>query len=260
MYVEGGDPLDLRGGCEIDYMPALCSEAREKMENGAVNSEHLTSGREGWEHVRTPITSSGLGLVSISMRVLSQDNEGPGLRLGWQSFLFNIAPQNPRPLPEHRILTPEQERRLQIEQAFLDAGTALANDEDCAKLFGLNKNTIRTFMRKTLNSLLSNSVVVDIPYGMASTRGKGASAVISLDPIFFIDGVHRVSKSSPTDPRQGRAHTILHEIAHALGLIDDDAHDPAGLAVENDLLIKEKCGKGLAKLASIPLRPGTPVR
>jgi hypothetical protein len=259
MYVEGGDPLDLGGGCEIDYMPALCSEVQQRMENGSASSEHLTNGRGGWEHVNTPITSLGLGLVSISMRVLSQDNEGPGLRLRWQSFLFNFAPQNQRPLPEHRVLTPEQEQRLQLEQAFVDAGTVLATDEDCAKLFGLNKNTIRTFIRRTLNSLLSNSVIADIPYGMASTRGTGASAVISLDPIFFIDGVHRVSKSSPTDPRQGRAHTILHEIAHALSRIPNDAHDPAGLAVQNDLLIKEKCEKGLAKLASSPLRPGTPV-
>lgn len=30
LYVEGGDPLDLSSGCEIDYLPALCSEAQSR--------------------------------------------------------------------------------------------------------------------------------------------------------------------------------------------------------------------------------------
>ena len=84
---------------------------------------------------------------------------------------------------------------------------------------------------------------------MASIRGRGAAAIISLGPSFFNDAAHRMPTSAPTDPRQGQAHTILHEIAHALRLIPDDERDPLGQGIRNDELITEKCGQGLSKIS-----------
>lgn len=55
-------------------------------------------------------------------------------------------------------------------------------------------------------------------------------------------------------PRQSRAATILHEFAHALGIIprDNSAIDPTGeQSKKNDVTIYEKCGHILDVL---PLR------
>jgi hypothetical protein len=97
------------------------------------------------------------------VRVLSQDNEGPGLRLNWQSFLFNFAPP-PRP--------PNSELRQGIESAR----NALQN-QSCADLFGdLSKLGFKSPL-DLLNTYANNNLIrVGNSYPASSGSEKFKSA------------------------------------------------------------------------------------
>ncbi len=92
---------------------------------------------------------------------------------------------------------------------------------------------------------------------IAGTRnsGQGMAATIRLGNAFFADDDKTeetglswsqeyniyVTTLTNLTPRQNRALTILHEFAHALGLIPKDRDDP-GQSTKNDAIIYEKCG------------------
>jgi YD repeat-containing protein len=133
--------------------------------------------------------------------------------------------------------------------AFRDVAQVLQQDRDCAKFFGaLNKQQIQRLVG-TVERLQQNSQI-KMRFGhVARTEGKGRSAVITLGQPFFGNAAFAVSKIVPTDPRLGRAETILHEIAHAFGLIKKDGEgSPEDQADKNDVIIMKHCGKGIAKI------------
>ncbi|HLA12819.1 MAG TPA: hypothetical protein VJ023_19690 [Pyrinomonadaceae bacterium] len=97
-----------------------------------------------------------------------------------------------------------------------------------------------------------------------TNSGQGMAATLRLGNAFFSEGppvyhwspVNNRNLETTTNltPRQYRALTILHEFAHALGIIprDGPAADPSGTQSErNNQTIYEKCGAIIE--AAIPL-------
>jgi hypothetical protein len=154
-------------------------------------------------------------------------------------------------------------RLLKTRHAFVDADTVLLLDKSCQSFF--TKGRSLEEVQKIL-STLGKAVVYDADRearAVTSNSGQGANAKITLTPFFFSNDSSRVGYYfNPTEkryehreygltPRQFRALTILHELAHALGLIPKDrlSVDRTGTqSDQNDDTINEKCGIGLGNL------------
>lgn len=145
-----------------------------------------------------------------------------------------------------RVSSPETYK----DAAFSDAANVLRNNKECAAFFGV---TDKGSLRRVLSTLKSierrSSIDQTYVYATAKTEGRGRLAHVTLGRAFFYDAAIRVNViASPTDPSEFRAHTILHEFAHALNVIPDDPGLDQGIT--NNKTITEHCGKGLSALAT----------
>jgi RHS repeat-associated protein len=161
---------------------------------------------------------------------------------------------------------------LKKEKAFGDADTVLLQDKKCRNFF--TKGRSLDEVRDILRELRETTTIDNTPRytGIAGTSGQGRAARITLyQPFFANDGTTRQGVDAgyhwnPSSgryeelftgltPRQYRALIVLHEFAHALGLIPQDrpSVDPTGKTSQaNDALIDDKCGKGLNNLPTVP--------
>ena len=153
--------------------------------------------------------------------------------------------------------------------AFMDAINAFASDKNCQDFFTKGNATPEN-IRNLLSTLRDNAQFEESNRALAGVDPSNNS-VIKIHPAFFINDGSRYGTQEPYDwnpyrgryedlnglvPRQSRAGTILHELAHILGLIPDDSIKAAGAnagmqSIKNDKTIAEKCGRGLRRL---PLR------
>jgi hypothetical protein len=154
--------------------------------------------------------------------------------------------------------------------AWSDANSVLQLDKKCRDFFRKGRT-----LEEALNVLqgFGESAAIDLTdryTAIAGTTnsGQGSAARLTLYLPFFADGggtragaaagYHWSSTSNRYEelftglyPRQYRALTMLHEFAHALGIIPSDRAtiDKSGTqSAANDALINEKCGKGLNNL------------
>jgi YD repeat-containing protein len=64
LFIEGSDPFDFSGGCELDGMPTSCSNFNRMMDAGAVDQESLVNNGHGLQTLRDHVQPLGLGLYS----------------------------------------------------------------------------------------------------------------------------------------------------------------------------------------------------
>lgn len=131
----------------------------------------------------------------------------------------------------------------------------IRSDLKCAKFFGLTDKRGR-FSEKKFKAFTKSITYVQKPTSggpFATTNGN----TITLYGGFYNDGYFKVSPqpNSLKDPRQGRAQTILHELAHVKGLLiapDNYGYpnDPNAPANKNEKTILDNCGEGLSKIPS----------
>jgi hypothetical protein len=164
----------------------------------------------------------------------------------------------------------EDKRALKRDLAFSDVDTVLLLDKKCADFFtsGRSIDEVRDTLRAVLGNVKINSAEGSSAIASTAGSGSGAAAVITLYSPFFADdgntragvaaGYHFNPSTGRAEelftglyPRQYRALTVLHEFAHALGIIPPDRAtvDGSGRTSQaNDALMFDKCGKGLSKL------------
>jgi hypothetical protein len=276
----------LQSGAAAQCPPQGCTRYNSDANNGQGGFEFYraySDGLEGWGAVNSYSNGDGsLGRYSPNAprptlngntrtdserdearRGGSSDEGGyePGLYDSPTRLFRNIGFSSIRTLQQLESTVEAYERAV-LDQAFLDAGSAIGLDKDCAKFLGLNSKRAKdNFFKNVLPSLMARSRRDNSIASLAVTRGNGSSAYIGVRSGFFIDGWFSSTSRNigPREPRQGRAHTILHEIAHALGRIPDDGHSPNGVSQENNQRVLDNCAKGLAKLPSILTRP-IPIR
>jgi YD repeat-containing protein len=160
---------------------------------------------------------------------------------------------------------------IKINHAFGDAGRALSETkgkkkDPCLEFFtqGRSLKEVQEIFKNFWQSAAHDAN----EQGLAGTTnsGGGMAAYVKLGNAFFLDeddGTRGTDLSwSPVNkiyttnafsltPRQNRALTILHEFAHALGLIprDNIKVDPTGAqSKKNDATIYNKCGHILDSL------------
>jgi len=163
-----------------------------------------------------------------------------------EALLPSTLPQNPSG-GGGRVTSPETYK----DDAYSHAAKALKDDKDCAAFFGITDNKSLRRVLGVLKSIERRSTIDETyVYSTAKTEGSGGTAHVTLGHAFFYDPAIRVNViHSPTDPTEFRAHTILHEFAHALNLIPDDPGLNQGIA--NNETITKHCGKGLSALVGV---------
>jgi RHS repeat-associated protein len=154
---------------------------------------------------------------------------------------------------------------LKQGHAFGDADTVLLFDKQCRDFLtkGRSLNEVREILGKFGRTAAYDSKLE--ARAVTANSGQGSDARITLSAHFFSNDSSRMGyyynstagryehMDYGLTPRQFRALTILHELAHALGIIPRDgrAFDPTGKQSEkNDDTINDKCGTGLGKLPS----------
>jgi len=177
---------------------------------------------------------------------------------------YGLLPQNP-------VGGPSDAQMRTLNQAFADAGSAIApwkrGKNPCLEFFtsGRSLEEISKILKNFWNTA---SVAPNDQHAILGTRGEGMDArVTAYAPFFAQNGETVAGKLAGYDwsqvnqmylerftnlsPRQYRALGILHEFAHALGLIPHDGNDTRGVGSQsqkNDQTIYQKCGKFLDSL------------
>jgi uncharacterized protein RhaS with RHS repeats len=154
---------------------------------------------------------------------------------------------------------------LKKTHAFSDAADVLQRDRFCLRFFTSRSGSSKEVLLTILQAL-SNSAQFDPNRSDADavTRDSGTRerATIILTGFFFSDDTQRIYTWDPSInrwvddyglvARQHRAMTILHEFAHALGIIPRDgasAPNPNQSELNNDM-IYNNCYRGLSRLPS----------
>lgn len=165
------------------------------------------------------------------------------------------------------------QNHLKMNRAFADASSALARPKrgrnPCLDFFSQGRSLaeVSKIFKNLWDTVTANPYSAPSIAGTVNS-GQGMDARLNLYAPFFADtgetqagmlagyhweparGRYEELFTSLT-PRQYRALTILHEFAHALGLIPSDKNDKRAMdsqSQKNDELIYEKCGKFLASL------------
>jgi hypothetical protein len=146
MYVEGGDPLDLKAGCgTIDGMPTTCSEIIDSLANGSAVAE-VTTGAGRPRQVNGNNLSLGAGGISVWVpwendhevrqysNGLTLDIEWVNTGGDWETIPFGVgfgsaSGNRARPQAPQTPYDPRTD--------FRDYATQLLNDDrtwDCLKL------------------------------------------------------------------------------------------------------------------------------
>lgn len=163
---------------------------------------------------------------------------------------------------------PQQPTDRKINNAFGDAATVIApikgRKNPCLDFFtqGRTLAEVTKIFSNFWSTVESDPSAKAIAGTRNSGEGMGARGTLYA-PFFADDDTTAAGRSagymwSPSrgryeelftslTPRQFRALTILHEFAHALGLIPKD-RDSRQQSEKNDQTIYEKCGKGLDRL------------
>jgi YD repeat-containing protein len=203
---------------------------------------------------------------------LPPDDSIPGRFGNWALVAGHVRkesmlPQEPN-IPPLRLTDPTKELRL--KHSFSDARNVLTTKGGNAKTKAAIKKCLDFFTQgisvdEALNILENFGATASYDYRLgestartANSGGKMAATVRLGDPFFADDNIGikgtgltwnpqynvYVTMQNLT-PRQNRSLTILHEFAHALGLLPHDGRDvdPTGkMSAQNDATIFEKCG------------------
>lgn len=247
LYIEGGDPFDYATGVTIDGLPASKAQIARML------------GKAGAS--RTIISEKYL----VDPRMLDL--------IGDKAFHYAgmIAVELPNVSQSQRAAnpaTPQNPNEIKINQAFGDASSALAARQrkyrSCLDFFTQGRSLAE--VSKILLNFWKTAEPDPSAKAIAGTSnsGQGMAARLTLyAPFFANDGTTEAGMLagynwSPTrsryeelftslTPRQYRALTVLHEFAHALGLIPSDK-DSKDQSQKNDAKIFEKCGSILDAL------------
>jgi hypothetical protein len=149
---------------------------------------------------------------------------------------------------------------LKQNQAFGDADTIILLDKSCRNFFtqGRSLKEVREVL-STFASTAKYDASLGAVRAVTEGSGQGIKARIKLSDYFFSNDSDRIYSYNPTakryedvdfgyTPRQFRALTVLHELAHALGLIPKDGRGADRTGKQsgiNDATIDKQCGGGI---------------
>jgi YD repeat-containing protein len=193
----------------------------------------------------------------------------------------NDRPNNPFVIsddpttPQNPVGIPSEANKMKMNHAFADAASAIApnrrKNNPCFVFFTKGRS-LEEVSRIFKNFWETAQINANAAFSIAGTRnsGQGMGARVTFYAPFFADtgetesGMLAGYNWSPErgryeelftglTPRQYRALGVLHEFAHALGLILSDKDDKRTMNAQsqkNDQIIYEKCGAFLERLAA----------
>jgi len=171
-----------------------------------------------------------------------------------------LEPQNP-------AAALDEGGKFHLNRAFGDASTAISRPNrersPCRDFFmqGRTSEEVNAIFKNFWNSATYDPRLSDPAstknsnQGMAASMRVGPSFFINKEPVYDWSPVNNMYLERDTNltPRQYRALLILHELAHALGIIPRDRpnFDSTGQqSLKNTQTIFEKCG---SQLDALPL-------
>jgi hypothetical protein len=284
-FPHAGNPTRLSGGCTFNGMPiADCGfllKASSFDEFSLVSAAATASARiAGFRNQGVSwgkrfeadydgngrMTGLSIGKLDPTLKgvnygritAIYADSLGPSL------LLSSVRPQN-------AVRVPSEVNNIKVNRAFGDASTAMAPTKEgknpCLEFFtkGRTLAEVSQLFRNFWNTVQSNPFSAPSIAGTVNS-GQGMDARLKLyAPFFADDGTSEAGMLAGynwnqergryeelfTDltPRQFRALTILHEFAHALGLIPSDK-DSKEQSQRNTETVFNKCRGMLERLAA----------
>jgi len=280
-YPDFSDIADLGHGCTVDGVPVMCTFAWDYKNSGGLGNAmagtlHGMFALGSAGKATSPFSSS-LGATPLLGRVCGavsasfSDEFGSSGNATWSPCHTEIVGFTTDNYMSSglRSLQPQDPNELKLSRAFGDASSALAAHQkrfrSCLEFFTQGRSIeevskIFQNFKKTATIEASSAN----PIAGTTNSGTGMDARVTLYAPFFADdgeteaGMLAGYKFEPVrgryeelftslTPRQYRALTILHEFAHALGLIPSDKASKDQSQANNDK-IYEKCGAILDKL------------
>jgi YD repeat-containing protein len=210
-YTDGGDAFDINGGCELDGMPASCSELARHADAGAVALEYLFHDGNSWRVEQAPIVSHGLGIFESESPYLRRNDEwregDPLYDVHWRTFAFSFAgsePQNSLP-------------KLSTDQiSELRTGISGLSDECNKFLNSLFKQLGHSYKKTILDvfkAVAKKGGFYDSSSTNSSVPGYTAVGADSRTPRIELDvsGISSVSGSNA----EALLFAVVHELVHA---------------------------------------------
>lgn len=269
-YPHFGDISDPNSGCTVDGQPWPCTSIGFFF-NGTTMVKSVTAGLNGplivpqYEWKDNPPETGDACKIRVCPSIVTVNDTGGQYVIAGYEIVSNDFPM--------RAMIPQNSTDLiKINHAFGDASTGISQvkgkKDPCHDFFTQGRSLEE--VSAIFSSFWKSAFHDERAAATASTAnsGHGLAATLRLGNAFFADdnsvpgtGLSfsfannmYLSDAYQLTPRQNRALTILHEFAHALGLIpsDNPTVDPSGKqSAKNDAAIYEKC-KNI--LNSLPLK------
>jgi YD repeat-containing protein len=255
LFIGGGDPFDLGGGCTLDGMPYSCSSLSRMMESGAVAAEFLINDGSGFRYIQSPILSFGVGIFGVDVPTLRPNNEwrpgDPLFDIGWRALVFQFAPgeqnstQNTKPCTFNinlsGIALSKQQRALiekEMNRIFKDTGHKVTINTPKGADAKFNLNVARVFPRDVPAADRNNPAVMGYTY-MRPRRANEPGSEFSFDlpgdrGVLSVGHIQRRYKGRVADPLNLAtvvARVGAHELIHYLW--GNPGHLQDGLMREN---------------------------
>jgi YD repeat-containing protein len=239
LYIDGGDPLDLSGGCALDGMPISCNRLLHMIEVGAVQGV-------GSNGIPVEIMHLGGGAIYGEKASRRPDGEG-GFDIVYKDDFLGLLAFDPLP--------GFNQDKIKVIDKALTKGAELLQTSDCknglANAFAQSNVTI-TDVDKAFNRLkarpdsATSSQGYNIFYAEKSTdpqvqqflqteKGKGSGGFIYGQNVMLRDTFFGASGAKKISPDISRAIALIHEAVHLAGLGDAFF---GGSAKLNDIIIK----------------------
>ncbi|MGH9877313.1 MAG: hypothetical protein ACRD5H_06720, partial [Nitrososphaerales archaeon] len=233
LYLEGGDPFDLSGGCELDGLPIACSDLLRRVEVGAVQAV-------GPKGIAGDVIHLGGGLIFGRYGTGSHlDDEGDRVT-DYQYFYGQVKQNKPivriDPLPNNEFIF----KNRAYEKEFYDILYEFVTNQDCVdqyKRIGIDIVDLLTNPKRGIRigpgDLFRNSSykMLNLQNRLGLTDAGLKNAIAASGYSFNAYAIGRaeflVEKSLPTillsatAVRLGREHlakTFSHELIHAAGI------------------------------------------
>jgi hypothetical protein len=228
LFIEGSDPFDYSGGCELDGMPTSCSNFNRMVEAGAVrtedpfpyyrqadpdqNRDDVTRHGTRWVPITHPVQDFGMGIHLIYERSPFRDNDR--FSGGWVIY----APQNRE---EERFTAAVNELKKRLEA---DKGK-----NPCAEFFGGLKNA-----EKKLKQMIEHHVFGPTGIEGAAAVTRGSSTIIDQFGDFMDNSGSRDIRVTPQqnyitlDNVAAAAFALAHELGHRAKKLREDSPDVVG--------------------------------
>ena len=253
MYVEGGDPLDLKAGCgTIDGMPATCSEIRDSLANGSAMPASLEA------YQRRPgfrFQSEALGLFryfvpGTSLEDEIRDNNGGNntdevvtvntdvLEGTWHTFGVQFVSSSRK--PQRTAVSPDERK------AYRDRIAAMLEIAECGEFLNQLFQEAKKQTGRAYGGVLSTFDKIKFYWENTGGIYGGFASVENGVPIATISNRVNTEKigGSLANQRDRRGHLISQTtqafLAETLHHIGEDIYNDADMArALNTILVRQ---------------------